>query len=241
MGQSVKSGVKILVVDDETDMEPMIRQKFRRHIREKTYDFEFAFNGIEALEKIIEFPEISIVLSDINMPEMDGLTLLAKIKELNNPGLKTVIISAYGDMDNIRTAMNSGAFDFITKPVNFEDLEIWQDARELCKTIRGYTFREPFNRDFRFRDQINASSGSIMDNIAEGFERDGRKEFIQFLSISKGSCGETRSQSYLAFDANFINQEEFDDLLNRTQKINKKISNFMAYLKASPITGKKYK
>lgn len=124
MGQSVKSGVKILVVDDETDMEPMIRQKFRRHIREKTYDFEFAFNGIEALEKIIEFPEISIVLSDINMPEMDGLTLLAKIKELNNPGLKTVIISAYGDMDNIRTAMNSGAFDFITKPVNFDDLEI---------------------------------------------------------------------------------------------------------------------
>ena len=124
MGQSVQSGIKILVVDDESDMEPMIRQKFRRHIREKTFDFEFAFNGIEALEKIIEFPEIGIVLSDINMPEMDGLTLLSKIKELRNPGLKTVIVSAYGDMDNIRTAMNRGAFDFITKPVNFEDLEI---------------------------------------------------------------------------------------------------------------------
>ena len=131
MGQSVQSGVKILVVDDETDMEPMIRQKFRRHIREKTFDFEFAFNGIEALEKIIEFPEISIVLSDLNMPEMDGLTLLAKIKELNNPGLKTVIVSAYGDMDNIRTAMNRGAFDFITKPVNFDDLEI-----TINKTLR---------------------------------------------------------------------------------------------------------
>lgn len=124
MGQSVQSGIKILVVDDESDMEPMIRQKFRRHIREKTFDFEFAFNGIEALEKIIEFPEIGIVLSDINMPEMDGLTLLSKIKELRKPGLKTVIVSAYGDMDNIRTAMNRGAFDFITKPVNFEDLEI---------------------------------------------------------------------------------------------------------------------
>ncbi|MEI7828812.1 MAG: SpoIIE family protein phosphatase [Prolixibacteraceae bacterium] len=124
MGQSVQSAIKILVVDDESDMEPMIRQKFRRHIREKIFDFEFAFNGIEALEKIIQFPEIGIVLSDINMPEMDGLTLLSKIKELRNPGLKTVIVSAYGDMDNIRTAMNRGAFDFITKPVNFEDLEI---------------------------------------------------------------------------------------------------------------------
>ena len=124
MGQSLQSGVKILVVDDETDMEPMIRQKFRRHIREKTFNFEFAFNGLEALEKIVEFPDIGIVLSDINMPEMDGLTLLTKLKELKNPGLKTVIVSAYGDMDNIRTAMNRGAYDFITKPVNFDDLEI---------------------------------------------------------------------------------------------------------------------
>lgn len=124
MSQSLQSGVKILVVDDESDMEPMIRQKFRRHIREKTFDFEFAFNGVEALEKIVEFPEIGIVLSDINMPEMDGLTLLSKLKEMKNPGLKTVIISAYGDMDNIRTAMNRGAYDFITKPVNFDDLEI---------------------------------------------------------------------------------------------------------------------
>jgi len=124
---------------------------------------------------------------------------------------------------------------------NFEDLEIWQDARELCKTIRGYTFREPFNRDFRFRDQINASSGSIMDNIAEGFERDGRKEFIQFLSISKGSSGETRSQSYRAFDASYINQDEFNDLLDRTLRLGKKIGNFIQYLKSSPIPGSKYK
>ncbi|MGM0622192.1 MAG: PP2C family protein-serine/threonine phosphatase [Bacteroidota bacterium] len=124
MSHSLQTAVKILVVDDETDMEPMIRQKFRRHIRENTFDFEFASNGLEALEKITEFPEIGIVLSDINMPEMDGLTLLNKLKELNNPGLKTVMVSAYGDMDNIRTAMNRGAFDFITKPVNFDDLEI---------------------------------------------------------------------------------------------------------------------
>jgi len=124
MNQSSPAAIKILVVDDETDMEPMIRQKFRRHIREKTFDFEFAFNGVEALKKILEFPEIGIILSDINMPEMDGLTLLSRLKEMQNPGLKTVIISAYGDMDNIRTAMNRGAYDFITKPVNFEDLEV---------------------------------------------------------------------------------------------------------------------
>lgn len=131
MSQLLQTAIKILVVDDETDMESMIRQKFRRPIREKAFDFEFAFNGVEALEKITEFPEIGIVLSDINMPEMDGLTLLSKLKELQKPELKTVIVSAYGDMDNIRTAMNRGAFDFITKPVNFEDLEI-----TIHKTIR---------------------------------------------------------------------------------------------------------
>lgn len=124
MSQSLPSKIKILVVDDETDMEPMIRQKFRRQIRENSLNFEFAYNGVEALEKIADFPEIGIVLSDINMPEMDGLTLLSKLREMQKPGLKTVMVSAYGDMENIRTAMNRGAFDFITKPVNFTDLEI---------------------------------------------------------------------------------------------------------------------
>jgi len=116
--------VKIMVVDDEVDLEPLIRQKFRRQIRNEEYDFVFAHNGLEALSKLIEFPNIGLILSDINMPEMDGLTLLLKLKELKNPALKTVVVSAYGDMDNIRTAMNRGAFDFLTKPINFEDLEI---------------------------------------------------------------------------------------------------------------------
>ncbi len=116
--------VKIMVVDDEVDLESLICQKFRRQIREGIYDFVFAHNGLEALTKLIEFPEIGIILSDINMPEMDGLTLLMKLKELKNPGLKTVIVSAYGDMENIRTAMNRGAFDFLTKPISFDDLEL---------------------------------------------------------------------------------------------------------------------
>jgi sigma-B regulation protein RsbU (phosphoserine phosphatase) len=116
--------MKIMVVDDEVDLEPLIRQKFRRQIRNEEYHFVFAHNGLEALSKLIEYPDICIILSDINMPEMDGLTLLLKLKELKHPSLKTVVVSAYGDMDNIRTAMNRGAFDFLTKPINFEDLEI---------------------------------------------------------------------------------------------------------------------
>ncbi|HHV02601.1 MAG: SpoIIE family protein phosphatase [Bacteroidales bacterium] len=115
---------KILVVDDEIDLQYVINQKFRKQIRNGQYEFHFAFNGLEALAKLIEVPDISIILSDINMPEMDGLTLLSKVRELKNPLLKTVICSAYGDMENIRTAMNRGAFDFVTKPVDFNDLEV---------------------------------------------------------------------------------------------------------------------
>lgn len=114
---------KILVADDEVDLEMLIKQKFRKQIRENKYEFVFALNGIDALEKLQQHPDISIVLSDINMPEMDGLTLLSKVN-LTSPLIKTVMVSAYGDMDNIRNAMNNGAFDFVCKPVNFEDLEL---------------------------------------------------------------------------------------------------------------------
>ncbi len=113
---------KILVADDEADLEMLIKQKFRKQIRENKYQFVFALNGNEALKKIQNEPDIDMVLSDINMPELDGLSLLNKLAE-SNPLIKTVIVSAYGDMENIRTAMNRGAFDFICKPVNFEDLE----------------------------------------------------------------------------------------------------------------------
>jgi adenylate cyclase len=115
--------VKILVADDETDLEFLIKQKFRQKIREQQYEFIFAINGNDALEKILLHPDIDIVLSDINMPEMDGLTLLSRLSE-SSPLIKSVIVSAYGDMENIRTAMNRGAFDFITKPINFEDLSL---------------------------------------------------------------------------------------------------------------------
>lgn len=124
---------KILVVDDEPDLEVLIKQRFRKQIRDKQYEFAFAINGVEALDKIRETEDLDVVLSDINMPEMDGLTLLDKIGPLN-PIIKAVIVSAYGDMDNIRVAMNRGAFDFVTKPVNFEDLDL-----TIMKTLRHVT------------------------------------------------------------------------------------------------------
>jgi class 3 adenylate cyclase/AmiR/NasT family two-component response regulator len=117
---------KILVVDDEVLMQTLFQQRFRRQIREGKYEFFFAENGRIALEKLAVEPEIDMVISDINMPEMDGLTLLTRLHTLN-PILKAVIVSAYGDLRNIRTAMNRGAFDFITKPIDFEDLTLTID------------------------------------------------------------------------------------------------------------------
>lgn len=115
---------KIMVVDDEPDLQMLILQKFRKKIHNDDYEFHFAENGQEALEKLNGANDISLVLSDINMPKMDGLTLLQKLQEKNDQALKTVIVSAYGDMENIRTAMNRGAFDFVTKPIDFTDLEV---------------------------------------------------------------------------------------------------------------------
>jgi class 3 adenylate cyclase/FixJ family two-component response regulator len=134
---------KILVADDEVDLEMLIKQKFRQKIREQQYEFIFAVNGNDALDKIQQHPDIDIVLSDINMPEMDGLTLLSRLSE-SSPLIKSVIVSAYGDMENIRTAMNRGAFDFITKPINFEDLSLTMEKtikhvgqiRETLKAIK---------------------------------------------------------------------------------------------------------
>ncbi|WP_420639176.1 PP2C family protein-serine/threonine phosphatase [Candidatus Poriferisocius sp.] len=114
---------KILVVDDEPDLEPLILQRMRRHIRSNEYEFVFAPNGVEALNMLNADQTIDMVLSDINMPKMDGLTLLQQLPGVD-PNLRAVIISAYGDMDNIRTAMNRGAFDFVTKPIDFDDLKI---------------------------------------------------------------------------------------------------------------------
>ena len=120
----------ILVVDDEPDLEALIVQKFRRQIRDGAVQFVFAHDGIEALQSIEEHPDVDMVVSDINMPRMDGLSLLQRLQEAEDKK-STIIVSAYGDMSNIRTAMNRGAFDFLTKPIDFGDLEM-----TIAKTIR---------------------------------------------------------------------------------------------------------
>ncbi len=157
-----KMAVKILSVDDESDMEMLITQRFRRHIRDKVFDFVFASNGLDALDKLTEHPDIGLVLSDINMPEMDGLTFLSELNARNNPYLKTVMVSAFNDMDNIRTAMNRGAFDFVTKPINLDDLEI-----TINKTI---TQVEQLMRSQREHDQLVAIQNdlSIAQDIQQG-------------------------------------------------------------------------
>ncbi|MEY2738902.1 MAG: hypothetical protein RL259_811 [Bacteroidota bacterium] len=122
----------------------------------------------------------------------------------------------------------------------FEDLEIWQEARKLAKEVFILSKETDLKTDFRFKEQIKASSGSVMDNIAEGFERDGNLEFRQFLSIAKGSAGETRSQIYRLYDSEYISEEQFKDLKNKYENLSGKIKNFITYLNKKDFKGNKF-
>lgn len=122
----------------------------------------------------------------------------------------------------------------------FEDLEIWQEARKLAKEVFILSKETDLKTDFRFKEQIKASSGSVMDNIAEGFERDGNIEFRQFLSIAKGSAGETRSQIYRLYDCEYISEEQFKDLKNKYENLSGKIKNFITYLNKKNFKGNKF-
>ncbi len=155
-----KPPYKILVVDDEPDLEPLMLQRMRRPVRAGQYQFVFAGNGLEALEKLREDDDIDMVISDINMPEMDGLTLLQQIPKID-PHIRAVIVSAYGDMDNIRTAMNRGAFDFVTKPIDFKDLRVTID-----RTLRHL---EEWREVLVARDQLVSLQNelSIASNIQQ--------------------------------------------------------------------------
>lgn len=160
---------KILVVDDEPDLELLIRQRFRRQIRSGDYEFHFAQNGEEALNTLTSMPEIDIILTDINMPVMDGLTLLLRIGELKTVH-KAVIVSAYGDLGNIRTAMNRGAFDFITKPIDFNDLEITLDRtrRQLGQTRQAL---EDHNQLLAIRQELDIASNIQQSMLPQAFPR----------------------------------------------------------------------
>ena len=123
----------------------------------------------------------------------------------------------------------------------FEDLPIWQDARDFSKKVFWASKDGEFSREFRLCSQIRASSGSIMDNIAEGFERNGNGKFKQFLYIAKGSCGESRSQLYRAFDYGFLPKDKFEELRSQPEEISKSISSFIEYLQSTDIKGAKFK
>lgn len=122
----------------------------------------------------------------------------------------------------------------------FEDIEAWKTAREVTKRVYELTGSGEFGRDFPLRDQIRRSSVSVMSNIAEGFEREGNKEFINFLSIAKGSCGEARSRLYIAFDQNFISEADFRWAYDGFDRVRKMISGLMNYLKQSNMRGRKF-
>lgn len=159
----------ILVVDDEPDLEALVTQKFRRQIRDGEFTFVFARDGVEALEMVTRHPELDLVLADINMPRMDGLTLLGRLQEADEP-LATVIVSAYGDMSNIRTAMNRGAFDFLTKPIDFADVEA-----TIAKTLRFVGA----SRDARSRRAVAERAHAALaryfsPNLAAELAADGR-------------------------------------------------------------------
>ena len=139
---------RILIVDDEPDVEALVLQRMRQKIRSGEYSFVFASNGVEALDVLKEDKDVDIVISDINMPHMDGLTLLEQIPKVD-PNVRAIIVSAYGDMKNIRTAMRNGAFDFITKPIDFDDLEV-----TISRTI---THLDAWRQALASRDALVAS------------------------------------------------------------------------------------
>ena len=146
------AAIKILSVDDEAPLELLMKQYFRRKIRNGEYEFYFAHNGLEALAILYNNPDIEIILSDINMPEMDGLTLLAKVNEMRNPALRVIMVSAYGDMKNIRQAMNNGAFDFATKPIDMDDLSVTiekaiEQIRFVHESQKAHTQLESLKKD----------------------------------------------------------------------------------------------
>src|SRR5213595_541183 len=168
---------KILAVDDEADFEVLMRQRFRHQIRAGEFEFRFACHGEEALSKLADEPDIELLLLDINMPVMDGLTLLAELRTRQSPA-RAIIVSAYGDMANIRTAMNRGAFDFVTKPVDLNDLEVTID-----KTLETIAY-------VRRLDRERAEAERARTNLARYFS----PTIVDLLADSDQPLGPVRRQ-----------------------------------------------
>jgi len=185
--------IKILSVDDEQDLEVLLTQYFRRKIRKGEYEFFFAHNGLEALTLLLKEKDIDIILSDINMPEMDGLTLLTKVNEMQNPALKCIMVSAYGDMGNIRSAMNNGAFDFATKPIDLDDLSLTIEKAigqiEYIKEAQAEHMQlESLKNDLAIAGEIQQA---ILPRVFPPFpENDGEMELAALMTPAKDVGGD---------------------------------------------------
>ena len=179
--------IKILGVDDEPDFELLITQRFRRHIRDREFAFQFAHHGEEALAMLEANPEIELMLLDINMPVMDGLFLLTHLRERQSP-VRAIMVSAYGDMANLRTAMNRGAFDFVTKPVDFADLEI-----TIRKTLADIA-------KLREIDQQRAVAERARTNLARYFS----PHFAAMLAERDEPLGAVRRQNVTVLFADIV-------------------------------------
>src|SRR5947208_2146782 len=201
---------KILAVDDEADLEVLLRQRFRHQIRAGEFDFRFAYHGEEALTKLADEPDIELLLLDINMPVMDGLTLLAELRARQSPA-RAIIVSAYGDMANIRTAMNRGAFDFVTKPVDLNDLDI-----TIRKTLDDIARVREIDRQRAAAERARANlsryfSPNLVEMLAARDEPLGavRRQMVAVLFVD--IVGFTRMAEQMAPEAVVTMLREFHD------------------------------
>ena len=181
------SPAKILAVDDEPDFELLLTQRFRRQIRDQEFDFRFAHHGEEALAALAAEPDIDLMLLDINMPVMDGLTLLARLRE-EQTAVKAIIVSAYGDMANLRTAMNRGAFDFVTKPVDLNDLEI-----TIRKTLEDIG-------KLRESERLRAAAERARNNLSRYFS----PNLVEMLAARDEPLGAVRRQTVAVLFADIV-------------------------------------
>lgn len=214
---------RILVVDDEPDLQDLIRQKFRKQIRENEYEFLFAENGVSALDILERSDGVDLILADINMPVMDGLTLLSRLNETEY-FLKTLIVSAYGDMDNIRTAMNLGAFDFLTKPIDFRDLELTmkktiKHVEELKKNAE--TLRENDTLKI-YLQEINAQK-RLKDKFFSIISHDLRGPVSAFQGLGHILSMYIKRQSYDEL------QNTIDEVQDSTAQLSRLLDNLLSW------------
>ncbi len=192
---------KILVVDDEVDIEPLIRQRFRRDVRAKKMILHFAQDGEHALEVINTTPDIELIITDINMPVMDGLTLLERLAQRTDVTAKSIIVSAYGDMVNIRAGMNRGAFDFITKPISFDDLERTM-ARALEKVRTERVAREEHERYLDMQKEFEWARRVQTGILPRPWPRGGPEDLVGFMRPAREVGGD--AYDFISIDEHHV-------------------------------------